>query len=224
MAEPALIEMYNVRKVYGEVVALWDISFRIEAGAFVFVTGPSGAGKSTLINLLALVEPPSRGRLVIGAVDVGALKERQMPSLRRRIGVVFQDFKLLKDLSVFENVALALEVWGWSPHKIKPRVEQILKAVGLGDKARVRPPTLSGGEQQRAALARALAPEPMLLLADEPTGNLDWELSQEIVKLLKMINDKGTTVIVATHDRRLIRSVPAGVLSLAGGRMVGAEV
>lgn len=224
MADSALIQMFHVHKAYGQALALWDVSFRIEPGAFVFVTGPSGAGKSTLINLLACVERPTQGRITIGPVDLTSLKAGQLPAIRRRIGVVFQDFKLLKDQTIFDNVALALEVWGLSRPKIRRRVEAVLAAVGLERKARSLPRTLSGGEQQRAALARALVAEPMIILADEPTGNLDWELSQEIIQLLKRINEKGTTVVVATHDRQLVRTVPAGVMSLVGGCVAGVEV
>ncbi len=224
MAEAALIQMLHVHKSFGPKNALVDVSFRIQPGAFVFVTGPSGAGKSTLINLLACVERPSAGKIMIGPVDVTALKPRHYPGVRRRVGVVFQDFKLIPDRTIFDNVALALEVWGLGRARIKQRVEKVLALVGLGDKADRLPQTLSGGEQQRAALARAIVAEPMILLADEPTGNLDWDLSQEIITLLKRINDNGATVVVATHDRRLIRSVPAGVLTLAGGRVVGVEV
>jgi len=223
LAGPALIKMFHVHKSYGRTMALWDISCRIEPGAFVFVTGPSGAGKSTLINLLACVERPSQGRITIGSVDLTALKPRQLPRIRRRVGVVFQDFKLLDSLTVFENVALALEVWGQGRARIKRRVEAVLGALGLAGKAGQLPASLSGGEQQRTALARALVAEPMILLADEPTGNLDWDLSQEIIQILKRFNEKGTTVVVATHDRQLVRSVPAGQLALSGGRVVGVE-
>ncbi|MBW1712083.1 MAG: cell division ATP-binding protein FtsE [Deltaproteobacteria bacterium] len=224
MGEPALIQMFHVHKNFGQALALWDVSFRVEAGAFVFVTGPSGAGKSTLISLLAAVERPTQGRILIGSVDLTALKKSKLPWIRRRIGVVFQDFKLLPDLSVFDNVALALEVWGMARSQARKRVEAVLAAVGLETKAKALPQTLSGGEQQRAALARALVSEPMIVLADEPTGNLDWELSQEIIQLLKRFNERGTTVVVASHDRQLIRSVPAGVLTLSRGRVVGVEV
>ena len=223
MSETSLIQMFHVYKNFGRNVALWDISFKIEKGAFVFITGPSGAGKSTLINLLAGVDRPSQGRIVIGKTDLSALKPRRIPAIRRRIGIVFQDFKLLKDLSTFDNVALALEVCGLPRSRIRPRVEKVLAAVGLAKKLKDRPPTLSGGEQQRVALARALVTEPAILLADEPTGNLDWELSQEIIHLLQRFNNKGTTVIVATHDRQLVRSAPGGVLTLQAGRVVGVE-
>ena len=223
MADQALIEVFHVYKSFGDKVALWDVSFRVETGALLFITGPSGAGKSTLINLIAGLDRPTQGKIMIGSVDVALLKPSALPRMRRRIGVVFQDFKLLRDRTIFDNVALVLEVWGLDRRRIKRRVEQVLAAVGLGDRARSLPPTLSGGEQQRAALARALVADPMILLADEPTGNLDWELSQEIIQLLKRVNEKGTSVVVATHDRQLIRSVPAGVLKLAGGRVVGVE-
>ncbi len=223
MSDQALIQMFHVHKNFGQNVALWDISFKIEKGAFVFVTGPSGAGKSTLISLMAGVERPSQGRIVIGKTELSSLKPRLMPAVRRRIGIVFQDFKLLKDLSVFDNVSLALEVCGYPRARIRPRVEKVLGAVGLSKKARSRPPGLSGGEQQRVALARALVTEPTILLADEPTGNLDWELSQEIIHLLQRFNRNGTTIIVATHDRQLVRSIPGGVLTLQAGRVVGVE-
>jgi len=223
MADQALIEVFHVYKSFGDKVALWDVSFRVETGALLFITGPSGAGKTTLINLIAGLDRPTQGKIMIGSVDVALLKPRALPRMRRRIGVVFQDFKLLRDRTIFDNVALVLEVWGLDRRRIKRRVEQVLAAVGLGDRARALPPTLSGGEQQRAALARALVADPMILLADEPTGNLDWELSQEIIPLLKRVNERGTSVVVATHDRQLIRSVPAGILKLAGGRVVGVE-
>lgn len=218
------IRMEEVHKNYGRTIALWDISLQVEPGAFVFITGPSGAGKSTLIKLLACVERPSQGRIFIGSVDPTTLKSAKLPAIRRRIGVVFQDFKLLPGRTVFDNVALALEIWGLPRTRIRTRVESVLEAVGLVRKAGAYPPTLSGGEQQRAALARALVSEPKILLADEPTGNLDWELSQEIIQLLKRVNDKGTTVIMATHDRQILRSIPAGRLSLVEGRIVGVEV
>ncbi|MBW2617561.1 MAG: cell division ATP-binding protein FtsE [Deltaproteobacteria bacterium] len=218
-----MIEVFHVYKSFGDKVALWDVSFRVETGALLFITGPSGAGKTTLINLIAGLDRPTQGKIMIGSVDVALLKPRALPRMRRRIGVVFQDFKLLRDRTIFDNVALVLEVWGLDRRRIKRRVEQVLAAVGLGDRARALPPTLSGGEQQRAALARALVADPMILLADEPTGNLDWELSQEIIPLLKRVNERGTSVVVATHDRQLIRSVPAGILKLAGGRVVGVE-
>lgn len=224
MAEAAFIQMLGVSKSFGRTTAVKDVSFRVEPGAFVFVTGPSGAGKSTLINMLACVEKPTAGQVSIGDVDITALKARQLPGVRRRIGVVYQDFKLLPDRTVFQNVALALEVWSADRSTIRRRVERVLALVGLQTKAASRPRTLSGGEKQRAALARAIVADPMIVLADEPTGNLDWELSQEIIQLLYRINQKGATVMVATHDRQLIRSVPAGVMTLAGGRVVGIEV
>jgi len=224
MAEPAHIEMLHVHKTYGRVTALWDVSLRIEPGAFVFVNGPSGAGKSTLLSLLACLERPSQGQIFIGQTDLSQLKPAQVPALRRRIGVVFQDFKLLNDRSVFDNVALPLEIWNWPPERIRKRVATVLELVGLSQRAGQRPQTLSGGEQQRAALARAVVAEPQIVLADEPTGNLDPDLAKEVIQLLELINRKGTTVVVATHDRQLVRSVPAGMLSLAGGRVVGVEV
>lgn len=224
MSDAAFIQMLGVSKIFGKTKALDEVSFRVEPGAFVFITGPSGAGKSTLINLLACVEKPTSGQVTIGEVDVTDLKPRQLPGVRRRIGVVYQDFKLLPDRTVFQNVALALEVWGASRSAIRRRVPQVLNLVGLGEKASMKPRALSGGEQQRAALARAIVADPMIVLADEPTGNLDWELSQEILQLLYRINQKGSTVVVATHDRQLLRSVPAGVMTLSGGRIAGIEV
>ena len=222
-ADRGRIEMYHVDKDYDLAPALRDVSLRIQSGAFVFVMGPSGAGKSTLLSLMAGLERPSAGRVLVGGRDVSALRGAELTAMRRRVGLVFQDCKLLPDRTCLENVALALEIRGWDRGRLRSRAEAALKVVGLEARADSLPPTMSGGEQQRTALARALVGQPPIVLADEPTGNLDWEMSREIVKLLKMVNDRGTTVVVATHDRELVRSVPSGVLSLDRGRVVGVE-
>ena len=216
-----MIEARNVSKLYGRgVYALRDLSLRVDKGEFVFLTGPSGAGKSTLLRLLLRQDVPTEGELVVGGRDLAALSPRQVQSYRRSLGFIFQDFKLLQRKTVIENVALVPRVLGVPLSQQQRRTFQVLKWVGLQHRMNAYPQELSGGEQQRIAIARALVNEPVIILADEPTGNLDPDLSLEIMNLLREINARGTTVLVATHDRELIRRVGRRSLTLEHGRVV----
>ena len=197
-----MIHVHQVSKYYNNATpALVDISFKINKGDFVFITGPSGAGKTTLLRLMFCAERPSSGEIVANGINISRMRPSAIPPLRRKIGVVFQDFKLISNKTVFENVAFALEIMGTSRKTIKKKVWQTLKWVGLLQKKDALPLELSGGEQQRVAIARAIVNNPLLLLADEPTGNLDPQLAVDIMKLFKAINARGTTIIVATHNR-----------------------
>ncbi len=217
-----MIEFQNVSKIYKEtrVRALRDISLRIEKGEFVFLIGATGAGKTTMIKLLLREEVADRGRVIIDGVDVARMSRRRIPQLRRGIGVVFQDFRLLPERTVYENAAFAMQVVGTPKRVIRHIVPQVLELVGLSDKAAAKPGQLSGGEQQRASMARALVNNPPLLIADEPTGNLDPETSGEIMALLDRINRRGTTVIVATHAKELVDRMQKRVLALESGVLV----
>ena len=198
-----MIQTFHVTKVYdrGDRPALKDLSLNVQKGEFVFLTGPSGAGKSTLLKLLFVAERPTRGQILVNGRNVATLKPRQIPLLRRQVGVIFQDFKLINNRTVHENVAYALHVVGVPEKEIRRRVYQVLKGVGLYHKAHVMPPKLSGGEQQRVSIARALVNDPVLLLADEPTGNLDQNTGETIVNLLFRMNDETrTTLVLVTHD------------------------
>ncbi len=215
-----MIKLFHVTKRYGrDSRALDDVSLRLHKGEFAFVTGHSGAGKSTLMRLLFAAEKPTEGEVVVAGHNVGRLERASIPILRRNIGVVFQDFKLLQQRTVFENVAFTLEVLGRPRHEIRDRVRTILRQVGLAHKSKSLPLRMSGGEQQRVAIARALVNEPMVLLADEPTGNLDTQLSLEIMALLESANARGTTVLVATHDLRLPETLGKRVITLEHGRI-----
>jgi cell division transport system ATP-binding protein len=219
-----IVSLVNVSKVYPpRTVALADVNLDIAQGEFLFLIGPSGAGKSTLIRLLYREEKPSVGQVLFDGRDVGRLKARQIPALRRQIGVVFQDFKLLPGRTVHENVAFPLYVTEWSPRDIRRRVPHVLELVGLAEKAQARPEELSGGEQQRASIARAMVAEPRLLIADEPTGNLDPETARGIMSLLLEINRRGATVVVATHSEAMVNSLRKRVVALDRGRVVRDE-
>jgi cell division transport system ATP-binding protein len=216
-----LIEAYHLSKVYSRgVYALRDLSLTIGKGEFVFLTGPSGAGKSTFLRLLLRQELPTEGQLVVDGQNLMSLKPREVQAYRRTLGFVFQDFKLIADKTVLENVAFVMRVLGVPESLQRRRTFQVLKWVGLQHRMSAYPPELSGGEQQRIAIARALANEPSIVLADEPTGNLDPDLSLEIMNLFREINARGTTVIVATHDRELIRRVGRRAITLDHGHIV----
>ena len=216
-----MIEAYHVSKAYSRgVYALRDLSLRIEKGDFIFLTGPSGAGKSTLLRLLLRQDVPSEGQLVVGGRNLASLSARQVQSYRRSLGFVFQDFKLLSAKTVLENVSFVPRVLGMPPSQQQRRTFQVLKWVGLQHRMGAFPLELSGGEQQRIAIARALVNDPAIILADEPTGNLDPDLSLEIMNLFREINARGTTVVVATHDRELIRRVGRRAVTLDHGHIV----
>ena len=216
-----MIEALNVSKMYGRgVYALRDLNLRVDKGDFVFLTGPSGAGKSTLLRLLLRQDVPSQGQLIVGGRNLATLSPTQVQSYRRSLGFVFQDFKLLPNKTVLENVAFVPRALGMPITQQQRRTFQVLKWVGLQHRMSALPLELSGGEQQRIAIARSLVNDPIVILADEPTGNLDPDLSLEIMNLLREINARGTTVIVATHDRELIRRVGRRALTLDHGRIV----
>ena len=215
-----MIDLHNVTKVYGtDVLALDNLSFSVGKGEFVFLTGPSGAGKSTLLRLLLRQEIPTDGSLQVGGKELASLTTSEVQAYRRSLGVVFQDFKLIATKTVFDNVAFVMRVLGVPVEQQRRKTYQVLKWVGLQHRAMAYPPELSGGEQQRIAIARALVNEPQVVLADEPTGNLDPDLSLEIMDLFRDINASGTTVLVATHDRALIAHVGRRVLHLEQGRV-----
>ena len=216
-----MIKMEKVTKVFkGDVVALRDVTIDIGKGEFVFLVGPSGSGKSTFIRLLNREEVPEHGRIFVAGRDIGGLSSWRVPYLRRNIGYVFQDFKLLSKKTVAENVAFALEAIGKGPHVIKRQVPAILELVGLARKMDRFPRELSGGEQQRVSIARAFVNRPMILMADEPTGNLDPTTSVGIMRLLERINETGTTVVMATHDSSVVDSMRQRVVELDRGMVV----
>jgi cell division transport system ATP-binding protein len=216
-----VIQLFHVTKEYpGDGPALQDVSLTIDKGEFVFLTGASGAGKSTLLKLIFCEEAATAGQLLLFGKNVAKISGAAIPFVRRNIGVVFQDFKLLANRTVEENVALPLEVRGLAQKEIRRRVRGLLRSVGLEHRAGKFPPSLSGGEQQRVAVARALAPDPALLLADEPTGNLDPERTLEVMELLHGASARGTTVVVATHDRSLLERYKRRVVVLEAGRLV----
>lgn len=220
-----MIRLYHLTKTYGDRDALHDVSLHIEKGEFVYVTGPSGAGKSTLLKLLYGAERPTEGKLLVGGVDISKLPRARVPLLRRNMGVVFQDFKLLPMRSVGENVAMALEVIGSPKEQIRRRIPAVLNIVGLKGREDALPTQLSGGEQQRVAIARSIVNDPALLLADEPTGNLDGAMAVEVMEILQAINLRGTTVLVATHDVGLMERFPYRRIRFEDGRLtIGARV
>jgi len=217
-----VIETQGLGKIYGRgLYALRNLNLTIDKGDFVFLTGPSGAGKSTLLRLLLLQEKPTEGEVIVGGRNLSHLSRTEVQDYRRTVGFVFQDFKLIPTKTIFENVSFALRVIGMPVEQQRRRTYQVLKWVGLQHRLNSRPQELSGGEQQRVAIARALVNEPHLVLADEPTGNLDPDLSLEIMNLFRDINASGTTVVVATHDRELIKWVGRRVVQLEHGQLSG---
>ena len=219
-----MITLENVSKAYSTgAPALNNVSLKIEAGEFVFVVGDSGSGKSTLIKLLLRELLPTSGKIMVNDIDVASLRHKQIPKYRRKLGVVFQYFRLLKDRNVYENVAFAQRIVQTPSKEIKKNVPSILSTVGLAGKYKARPKQLSGGEQQRVALARALVNNPPILLADEPTGNLDPKNSWEIMKLLEEINERGTTVLVVTHNREIVNAMKKRVITMNKGVIVNDE-
>ncbi|MCX7571074.1 cell division ATP-binding protein FtsE [Tumebacillus sp. DT12] len=219
-----MIEMHDVWKTYPNgAVALQGVSVRIDKGEFVYVVGPSGAGKSTFIKLMYREERPSQGSIFVNGFNIERLKERKIPLLRRQIGVVFQDFKLLPTLTVSENIAFALEVIEAPKKKIKQRTAEVLELVGLSEKASALPNELSGGQQQRVSIARALINNPAVIIADEPTGNLDPETSWDIMNLFEEINRRGTTIVMATHNKEIVNTMKKRVLAVEGGRIARDE-
>lgn len=217
-----MIEFRDVTKVYGSngTKALNNVNIKIEDGEFVFVVGASGAGKSTFLKLIMHEEKPTEGVVIVGDYRSDTLKKKQVPYYRRTMGIVFQDFRLIPKMSVYDNVAFAMRVIGAKEKEIRKRVPYILQLVGLSHKARSMPNELSGGEQQRVSLARALVNNPKLIIADEPTGNVDPEMSHEIVEMLTKINNNGTTVIMVTHEHALVKAFPRRVIVIKNGEVV----
>lgn len=223
-----MIEFSHVYKTYRgsagrECHALRDVTLKIEKGEFVYLTGPSGAGKTTLFRILSAFDRPSSGRVQVLQQDIGRLTSKTLPSFRRHIGVVFQDFKLLRDRTVYENIALPLKILGESDGLIRRRVQDCLDQVGLSNRGEDLPELLSGGEQQRVAIARAVIHRPGLLIADEPTGNLDREMALSIMKLFERANAQGTTLFIATHDQSLIQNTTKRIIEIKSGQIVQKE-
>ncbi|MFS8500746.1 MAG: cell division ATP-binding protein FtsE [Caldicoprobacter sp.] len=219
-----MIQFKNVTKVYPNgLCALSNVSFTIANGEFVFVVGASGAGKTTLMKLLLKEIEPTSGSIIVDDIDLSSLKRKEIPYYRRKLGVVFQDFRLLLDRTAYENVAFAMEIVGAPPREIRRRVPIVLNMVGLGAKAHAYPYQLSGGEQQRVAIARALVNNPSILIADEPTGNLDPATAMEIMRILSLINRRGTTVIMATHAKNIVNAMRKRVLQFRKGVLIRDE-
>ncbi|HHJ53212.1 MAG TPA: cell division ATP-binding protein FtsE [Caldithrix abyssi] len=216
-----MIEIYNVDLTIDRKTILQNITFRVVKGEFAYLTGPSGAGKSSILRLIYMDLFPDRGTVIVDRYSSAKIKQRQIPMLRRQLGVIFQDFKLLPDRNVFENVALALRVIGMRGDEVKRRVLRVLAQVNLGHKRNHYPEELSGGEQQRVAIARAIINDPICVLADEPTGNLDKQTSLEIMDILEKINRQGTAVLMATHDEELIKKFPHRQIYIKEGKLAG---
>lgn len=219
-----MIEYINISKKYSSgVMGLSNINLKIKKGEFVFLVGSSGAGKTSLVKLLLKEIDPTKGKIMVNNVDITKMRNREIPFLRRKIGVVFQDFRLLPNKTIFENVAFAKEIMGASPREINRQVTSALKLVGLTDKANCYPNELSGGEQQRISIARAMVNKPDVIVADEPTGNLDPDTAWEIMKLLKEVNKLGTTVIMVTHAKEIVDFMKRRVIALSDGKIVRDE-
>jgi cell division transport system ATP-binding protein len=218
-----MIRFRDVTKDYDNLTALRDVSFSVEKGEMAFITGPSGSGKTTILKLIYAAERPDQGTVSVAGFDTDQLKESSIPLLRRNIGIVFQDFRLLPNRTVFENVALALRIRSVSEREIKVRVSEALKGVNLRHKSDAYPLKLSGGEQQRVVIARATVADPTVILADEPTGNLDPDTAEGVIRAFRQINSRGTTILIATHNRELYRNTGRKVLKLDTGNLVGEE-
>jgi len=215
----SIIRMFHVHHNYGPKKALIDITLDIAKNEFVFISGPSGAGKTTLLKLLYLGEPVSEGQILIDGINLARIPRKRIPHLRRKFGVIFQDYKLIPTKSVYDNVALVLEASGAKNRLIQKKVRSVLRLVGMEDRLKTYPPSLSGGEQQRIAVARAIIGDPKIILADEPTGSLDEESAEIILDLLRGVHIRGATVIIATHDKALMRKTGGQVLHLQQGRL-----
>lgn len=219
-----MIEFTHAYKTYsGNIQALKNINLTVQRGEFVFLTGPSGAGKTTLFKLLSAYDRPTTGKVNVSGYDIGTLSNNRIPIFRRNLGVIYQDFRLIKSKNIFDNIALPLEIRGERDRYIHRRVEEILDQVGLSHKRNAYPEFLSGGEQQRVAIARAIIHHPEVLIADEPTGNLDPDLAKEIIELMDKINSQGTTVFIATHDHDLVKSRNNRVIEIRNGVLVRTE-
>jgi len=215
-----MIDFYNVTKNYGNGIGVRNLNFNIRKGEFVCVVGASGAGKSTILKLIYMDEFPTTGKVVVNDYDSSMIEPESIPHLRRKVGMVFQDFRLLSDRNVFENVGLALEVMHVNRREIKKRVLRALNSVGIGHRAQYYPRELSGGEQQRVSIARAIVKDPFVLLADEPTGNLDPDIARDLLALMQRIHERGTAVIMATHNYNLIKNRPFRRIRIEQGEMV----
>ncbi len=214
-----MIKFENVTKKFGTTLALDDISLNIKQGEFIFLVGPSGAGKSTLLRILTREITPTSGKIIVGSTDITKIKDRDIPGHRRKIGFIFQDFKLLDDRTVYENVALTLEVLGRTDAEIEKQVEHVLKLVEIWDKRNLFPRQLSGGEAQRVAIARAVVAKPDMVLADEPTGDLDPKTAWGVIQLLNEINSWGTTILMATHNQEIVNTLKRRVVVLKAGKI-----
>jgi cell division transport system ATP-binding protein len=215
------IRVENISKSFGQIIALSNVSFEVAAGELVFITGHSGAGKTTLLRLILREMLPDAGHIIFDGSDITTLSKKEIPALRQKIGTVFQDYKLIAERTVRENVEVALAVLDAPQEEWRTRVDQVLKLVGLSERSELFPSQLSGGEMQRVSLARALVISPKLILADEPTGNLDWETSEEIMNIFTRINKEAKTVVIATHNKMLIEKSKGRVISLKHGKLVG---
>lgn len=214
-----IIRMFHVHKRYGPKQALIDATLDIKKNEYLFISGPSGAGKSTLLKLLYLAEPVSEGQILVDGLNLSRISPRRVPHLRRKFGIIFQDYKLIQTKTVFENVAIVLEAMGRKRRLVEKKVKSVLRVVGMENRLTAFPPSLSGGEQQRVAVARAVAGDPKIILADEPTGSLDAKSAEVIIKLLDMFHNRGATVVIATHDSHLIQNAPGRVITISQGRL-----
>ncbi|MEW6079038.1 MAG: cell division ATP-binding protein FtsE [Thermodesulfobacteriota bacterium] len=217
---PPIIRIFHVYKKFGATTVLSDITVDIQAGDFVFVTGPSGAGKTTLLKMMYLGEPISEGQILVDGMNLARMKRDRIAFLRRKFGIIFQDYNLIPTKTVFDNIALVLEIQGDKRSLIEKKVNSVLRAVGLEKRANAYPPSLSGGEQQRITIARAIAGNPKIILADEPTGSLDQESAEDIIGLLEFLHSRGATVIIATHDKGLISRINAREVRLSHGHLL----